>query len=116
MNVRGLTGIALHSPDPDRLARFYNETLGLELSHAEHGNIGLHYEGMVGAVHVALWKPIEKMGLFVPVFRVDDIDSAVAELVDRGVPAIHRTLDIGEGKRVATFRNPDGLAFRLIQL
>ena len=116
IKAQSLAGLVLHSEEPDRLARFYRESLGLPLAPAEHGTVGLHYEGMVGRTHLALWKRTAPFGVLVPVFRVDDIDGVAAELRGRGVPAMHKTLDIGDGKRVATFTDPDGNAFRVIQL
>jgi predicted enzyme related to lactoylglutathione lyase len=77
--------------------------------------VGDHFEGMVGQTHIAIGKPMGQFGVFVPVFRVDDVDAAAGALRERGVEALHKTLDIGDGKRVATFRDPDGNAFRVIQ-
>ena len=114
--AQNVAGIVLHSAEPERLARFYNESLGLGLAPAEHGTVGQHFEGMVGHTHLALWKQTGRFGIFVPVFRVADVERAAAALVARGVEALHKPLDIGEGKRVATFRDPDGNAFRVIQL
>jgi predicted enzyme related to lactoylglutathione lyase len=116
IKAKSVAGIVMHSAEPERLARFYRENLGLPLLPAQHGHVGQHFEGLVGGTHLALWKTVERMGIFVPVFRVDDVEGVATELRGRGIEALHKPLDIGEGKRVASFRDPDGNAFRVIQL
>jgi predicted enzyme related to lactoylglutathione lyase len=116
IRAQSLAGIVLHSEDPARLAAFYKDALGVAVEPVRHGHVGDHFEGMVGQTHVAIWKPMGKFGVFVPVLRVADVDAASAALRERGVEAMHAVLDIGEGKRVATFRDPDGHPVRLIQI
>jgi len=116
IRAKSLAGIVLHSSEPARLAAFYRDALGVGVEPAQHGTVGQHFEGMIGGTHMAIWKPMGKFGVFVPVFRVDDVDVAADALRARGLEAMHATLDIGEGKRVATFRDPDGNAVRLIQI
>jgi predicted enzyme related to lactoylglutathione lyase len=117
MTQLAFSALTMHSEDPTRLAGFYRDVVGLPLALHEHGTVGGHYEGTVGAVHIAVWSASARVGgPFVPVFRVDDLAAALARLAERGVPLLHKPLDIGEGKRVVTFTDPDGNAFRLIEI
>ena len=47
---------------------------------------------------------------------VTAIDACSTELKARGLEALHRIADLGEGKRLASFRDADGNIFRLIDL
>ena len=117
MNTPSLSALTMHSADPSRLARFYREAVGLPLEPHTHGTLPEHHEAFVHGVHFAVWRAGEHVGgPFVPVFRVDDLDAASARLRAASVPALHKPIDLGEGKRVVTFRDPDGNAFRLIQI
>jgi predicted enzyme related to lactoylglutathione lyase len=115
--ILSFSALTMHSSDPERLARFYRDTLSLPLEPHKHGTLGLHHEGDLGTIHFAVWKASERVGgPFVPVFRVADLDAAAAAVARDGVSARHKPLDLGEGKRVISFDDPDGNAFRLIEL
>ncbi len=117
MKILSFSALTMHSAKPDRLVAFYRDALGLPLAPHEHGTVGEHHEGDLGEVHLAVWKASPRVGgPFVPVFRVEDLDASCASLDALGVPALHKTLDLGEGKRVVTFTDPDGNAFRLIEI
>jgi len=115
--ARNLSALTLHSPDPERLARFYREAVGLPLAPHRHGTLAEHQEGMLAGVHFAVWKASEHVGgPVVPVFLVEDLDAAAARMEALGVGALHKPMELGEGKRVITWRDPDGNAFRLIEI
>ncbi len=124
MTAHALTGVVLYSPDPERLARFYREAIGIPFAPSTHGGaIREHNEGMFGGVHFAIWRTTEEhaparggRGALVPVFRVDDVGAWADRLAARDVPMVYPIVELGEGKRVATFADPDGNAFRLIQI
>lgn len=117
MTTLSFSALTIQSRDPDRLAAFYRDTVGLPLAVHDHGPIAGHHEGDLGGVHLAVLKASPTIGgPFVPVFRVDDLDACCARLAARGVPALHRPLDLGEGKRVVTFSDPEGNAFRMIEI
>lgn len=124
MQVLSLSAVTITSPDPERLAEFYRVQLGVPLTAASHGPIKHHYEGWLGAperggVHVAVLKgrsPGEHAGGTAPTFRVQDLAASVSELEAAGVPRLHAIAQIGEGKRLASFRDPDGNVFRLIEI
>lgn len=111
------SALTMHSNEPVRLAEFYRDAVGLPLAVHRHGTLGAHYEGGLGGVHFAVWQASPAVGgPFVPVFRVGNLDAELARLLARGVEARHKPLDIGEGKRVVTFSDPDGNGFRLIEI
>jgi predicted enzyme related to lactoylglutathione lyase len=112
-----LSAITFHSNDPERLARFYAASVGLPFEPHRHGTLPEHFEAFVNGVHFAMWKTHENVGgPIVPVFRVAGVERSTERLAASGVLQLHKPMDIGEGKRVVTFRDPDGNAFRLIQI
>ncbi len=116
-SVTALSALTMHSSNPDRLARFYRDAVGLPLAPHVHGTLAVHYEAFVHGVHFAVWKAGAHVGgPFVPVFLVGDLASAAAKLEALGVDSLHTPMDLGEGKRVITFRDPDANAFRLIEI
>jgi len=117
MSPISFSALTMHSVDPARLSQFYRDIIGLPLTPHAHGTVGDHHEGDLGDVHLAVWKASRRAGgPFVPVFRVDDLDAWLLHLQRAGVPNLHKPLDLGEGKRVVTFTDPDHNAFRLIEL
>ena len=117
LRILSFSALTMHSNEPERLARFYRDALGLPLAPHRHGTLALHHEGDLGGVHFAVWKAAERVGgPFVPVFRIADLDAAAADMARAGASARHKPLDLGESKRVITFDDPDGNAFRLIEL
>jgi len=117
MSPISFSALTMHSSDPARLSRFYRDVIGLPLAPHAHGTVGDHDEGDLGDVHLAIWKASARVGgPFVPVFRVDDLDAWLLHLTSAGVPSLHKPLDLGEGKRVVTFTDPDQNAFRLIEI
>ena len=116
MSVLSLSALTMHSERPGRLAAFYRDVVGVPLAPHSHGTLGEHHEGSLDSVHFAVWKASERVGgPFVPVFRVLSLDEAARRFEGR-VFALHKPLDLGEGKRVITFRDPDDNAFRLIEM
>jgi catechol 2,3-dioxygenase-like lactoylglutathione lyase family enzyme len=120
MNSTALSvaGLVMYSPDPQALAQFYRTALGLPLALASHGATGEHFEGLVGGTHVAIWDARKGHGAapLVPTFRVERIADAEPGVLAAGASQSHRALDIGEGKRVAGYTDPDGRPFRLIEI
>lgn len=117
MQIESLSAIVFTSPDPDRLADFYRTRLGIPFVHESHGPMKDHIETWIGDVHVAIRKGSAHAGGGVsPTFRVKRIDEIVSSLARAGVAAMHKVADIGEGKRLASFRDPDGNVFRLIEI
>jgi predicted enzyme related to lactoylglutathione lyase len=119
MNVQFLSAIVFISSDPARLADFYKTHLGIPLEHESHGPMKDHIEGWLGDVHVAVLKgrgPAEGVGGVAPTFRVQDLDAFVASLAAAGASPIRKIANLGEGKRLASFRDPDGNTFSLLEM
>lgn len=124
MNVLSISAVTITSAHPEALADFYRARLGIAIEPSSHGPMRRHFEGWLGAperggVHFAVLKgpaPARAAGGPAVTFRVRGIEACVAELQAAGVPLVHRIADLGEGKRLASFRDPDGNVFRLIDL
>lgn len=117
MTNSSLSAVTLHSQNPERLAAFYRDAVGIPLAVHAHGTLHDHYEGSLAGIHFAVWKAAAAVGgPVVPVFRVMEIERELERLTRMGVPLMHKLLDIGEGKRVVTFCDPDQNGFRLIQI
>ena len=120
MNVESVSAIVFFSPDPERLAAFYRTQLGIPLAQEAHGPMRHHHEADLGDVHVAVLKGRAPggpdAGGVAPTFRVRNIDACIADLTASGVPPTRKIMELGDGKRLATFRDPDGNAFHLIDL
>jgi hypothetical protein len=115
MKPQSLAGIVRYSQDPDRLAKFYREALDIPVAPTRHGPVKTHHEALFGGVHFAIWGASEGRGI-VPTFRVKELAAASAEMARLGVPAKFGPIDLGEGKLLSSFLDPDGQEFRLIQL
>lgn len=122
MTSDGLSALVFYSPNPARLARFFNDTLGIPFAPSTHdGVVGEHLEATFQRTHFAIWRrspgaaPAGESPI-VPTFRVADLDAHLAALSQADHPPTHPPIDLGEGKRVVTFLDPDGNRFRLIEL
>jgi predicted enzyme related to lactoylglutathione lyase len=118
MTPTHLVGIILSSTQPEQLATFYRETLGIPFEHAQHGRMREHIECEVGEIHFAILKKgqISPASNVAPSFAVSNLSEFVAELQTRGIRTLHPIIDIGDDKRVTTISDPDGNAIRLIQI
>jgi catechol 2,3-dioxygenase-like lactoylglutathione lyase family enzyme len=105
--------------DLEKARKFYNETLGLEVTDAEMGTLGLHL--MDGTTVFVYPKPDHEPASFTILnFEVDDVDQAVDELTKLGV--VFEQYDMGnlqtdkkgigrsdgEGPNIAWFKDPAG--------
>jgi predicted enzyme related to lactoylglutathione lyase len=119
MNVESVSAVLFFSPEPARLAAFYRTHLGIPFEPDHHGAIRDHLEADLGDVHLAVLEgPGRSVGAvgISPTFRVRGLDAFVKSLRDAGAPALEPVLDLGDRKRVASFRDPDGNTFNLIEI
>ncbi|WP_020601129.1 VOC family protein [Spirosoma panaciterrae] len=112
LQVNGLTGVIMSSAEPERLASFYRNVLGIPLALNQHGNTPEHWECDYKGIHYAILQQKVKAQANVNTvlsFAVEDIDEFV-----RGheIQLIHPILDLGEGAFVASFKDPDGNILR----
>lgn len=112
-----LAGLIFYSPAPTSLVAFYRDVLGVPLAEEEHGTVGPHFEGSLAGVHFAVWGEERHMsGPLVPVFRVRDLEGAAARLARAGARQLHKPIDLGDGKHVVGFLDPDQRPLRLIHI
>jgi predicted enzyme related to lactoylglutathione lyase len=113
-----VAGLVLYSPAPQALAAFYERVLGCNLAAVNHGNMGQHFEGLLNGVHIAICdsKRGHATASLVPTFKVPSIRDAEPGLLAAGASIAHRTIELGEGKRVAGYLDPDQRHFRLIEI
>ena len=119
-DTKAFSGFAVD--DLDVAKRFYGEVLGLDVEE-EHGLLNLHLAG--GRDTLVYPKPDHQPATYTILnFPVDDIDSAVEALMERGV-AFEIYEDSGQddkgimrryGPPIAWFRDPAGNIFSVIQL
>ena len=121
MRLTTLDYTVLVVDDLDAAVAFYTEALGLPLGHRSGPYAQLH----TGSCRLALYERsamAETLGVadtdvaaFEIGFKVDDVDRAYTELIDRGAtPAVPPT-DRPWGQRTAYVRDPDGHLVELAQ-
>jgi predicted enzyme related to lactoylglutathione lyase len=112
LKVKGLSGMIMSSAEPERLAKFYKEVLGIPLALNRHGNMPEHWECDYNGIHYAVLKRKaneQSNENIVLSFAVDDIENFVAT---HDIKLIHPIMDLGEGTYVASFKDPDGNTLR----
>jgi catechol 2,3-dioxygenase-like lactoylglutathione lyase family enzyme len=120
-NVKALSGFAVD--DLPKAREFYGQTLGLRMSE-EHGLLQLHIAG--GADIVVYPKADHTPATFTILnFPVDDIESAVDQLAERGVrferydamatDTDDRGIFRGGGPYIAWFKDPAGNILSVLQ-
>jgi len=109
--------------DLDRARRFYEETLGLE---AKKTMVGEVLEVRSGATMINVYRS-EFAGTnkaTALTFDVDDIESEVRDLKDKGcsssqydMPGLEKQSDlsVGEGMKTTWFKDPDGNILSLLE-
>ncbi|MDJ1469251.1 VOC family protein [Xanthocytophaga flava] len=110
--VKGLTGVIMSSAQPERLAKFYKDVLGIPLALNRHGNMPEHWECDYNGIHYAVLKGKENKQpneTIVLSFVVNDIESFVTA---HNIQLLHPIMDLGEGAYIASFKDPDGNILR----
>ena len=124
MNAQALSALVFYSADPERLAKFYREHVGIPFEHHGHGPIRDHLEAWLGGgpgqgIHFAILKgngPEGHRGALAPTFRVQELDRSIESMCAAGVKQVRPAFDIGEGKRLASFADVDGNVFSFIEV
>ncbi len=122
MKILFVAGIAPIVTDPIQGASFYRDHLGLPLKSVSGDYLAV--DGFEGTKHLGIWPLAEAaMSCFgtnvwpseisIPQatieFEVEDVDAAVAELVDLGHSLIHGTRVEPWGQTIARLLGPEGL-------
>ena len=112
----GLGGVIFSSQDPDRLAKFYREVIGLPLELNSHGGLQEHWECDFQGIHFAVMAPWggegqrEPSSAIIPSFVVADIQAFIDH---HKLQTLHPIMKLDEGKYVVTIADVDGNAIRL---
>lgn len=105
-----LKSVVLTSDDPERVAHFYREVVGLDITPERHRGAERHHAGQVGELHFAVharqgfWLPGDSAATIVSF--TDDVARAQARMAAHGVPVVARN-QIGPMPFIAV-RDPDG--------
>jgi predicted enzyme related to lactoylglutathione lyase len=115
MKIKKLRQVFVVAKDLERAVRFWQETLGLELAFRD-GDRWVQFKA--GDVSFALASEAEGQGappgVAVPVFEVEDLDSALAELRAAGAE-VGALRDMGAHGRTAAATPPGGPRIVLFQ-
>ena len=118
-----ISAVIVLSPDPERLARFYSEGLGVHLNPSSHGGGPLHFECDLGDVHFAIHpdpeaqaNPSAPSGRKIKIaFAVADLTELLSGLRSSGVDPIYQPVERGFAT-IAAVLDPDGNTVELTQL
>jgi predicted enzyme related to lactoylglutathione lyase len=120
MNVQAVSAVVFLSKQPERLAGFYRKHLGIAFEPERHGGLEEHFEATMGGMHLAVVPGNGREAAggsgVSPTFRVQGLQGWIDELSGAGVRAVGGVLELGEKRRLVSFRDPDGNLFSLIDL
>ena len=113
LSTNGLSGLILSSTNPERLASFYRDVLGIPLQLNKHGKLPAHWECDFNGVHFAILKESKTetgASNIVPSFAVEDINAFVEY---HHLSMLHPIMSLGGGSYVASIADTDGNVIRL---
>ena len=123
--ARGLGALTLFVEDVDAVSAFYRDVLDLELLFEDDvsavfalGTTAINVLDVRAAAPVVSPTPATSIGGSATMLLslwVDDVDSASAQLVQRGVRLLNGPVDRPWGKRTAAFADPAGTVWELAQ-
>lgn len=112
-----LSALTFTSDDPAQLAAFYRDAIGIPFALNQHGTTHPHQECDLHGIHFAILPSVPNLGGPVtPVFRVNDLEAALATATSAGAALRIKPFSLGKGMPVAGFADPDGNTFRLIEI
>jgi predicted enzyme related to lactoylglutathione lyase len=112
MKVKGLSGLIISSANPERLAKFYKDVMGIPMALNHHGTSPDHWECDYHGIHFAILerknseKPSENI---VPSFYIDDIEQFIAK---NSIKLHEEAMDLGNAFSIG-FKDPDENTVRL---
>lgn len=121
MAVRSICGAILLSDDPEALARFYTEALGLSFEREEHGGLAPHFGVDIGQLHFGIHPPenfkskIAGQARVALTFDVTSVAECQERLERLGASCRQAPHDEGFGT-VASYEDPDGNVFEIVEL
>jgi predicted enzyme related to lactoylglutathione lyase len=119
--IEFLSAVLIVSKNPERLANFYKDVIGLPIEVEQHGETDKHYGCELGDLHFAI-HPInnfegagEGTGTIKLAFSVFDINSFVDKVKSKGHELAYDPKDMGFAKMTA-LTDPDGNYVEFTQL
>jgi predicted enzyme related to lactoylglutathione lyase len=119
---KGLDGILLSSGNTNKLAKFYREVVGLkqtgEYEMGEDGESAYEFSDVQLFInpHDKVKGKNKNPERFMMNFEVEDIEEAVKKLKKNKVKLIQDIYHIEGYGQIATFEDPDGNYFQLVQV
>ena len=113
-----LNHVHLKTPDPEKTAQFYVETLGAKIvGQAGSGGYRLDLHGLSLNVTNFLESQTreQKYGMEHIAIDTDELDNVVEKLKARGINILEQTM-ISGGRRVCFFEGPDGVQLEFIEM
>jgi len=113
-----LNHVHLKTPDPEKTAKFYVDTLGAKIvSQAGTGGYRLDLHGLSLNVtpFIASQTREQKYGMEHIAIDTDEIDALVDKLKAQGINILEQT-SISGGRRVCFFEGPDGVQLEFIEM
>ena len=114
--------VLLVSRDPQRLAAFYRDVLGIPLEEERHDDTHAHFGCEVGDLHFAIHPP-SNFGDHAPgvgsvklAFEVFDLDAFLERLGTHGVTPLYPPRALGKTSRITAVMDPDGNEVEFTQL
>ena len=121
MSVNFFSAVLLISKDPERLARFYRDVVGIPLEEEKHGETEKHFGCELGDLHFAI-HPIENFkgtghgtGSVKLAFTVFDIHTFVERMKSHDIQLAYPPKDTGFSIMTA-LTDPDGNYIEFTQL
>jgi len=119
VNVQGLRTVVVHVADVSRAAAFYERALGLPRVYEHRGRIAVQLGEARLLLHPAELDSTDiataRHGRTELYLGVPDVDAALGELRDKGVPVLQEATDEPWGERDAAVLDPDGYPVYLTQ-
>lgn len=111
--VKKMTGLIMSSPNPQKLALFYRDIMGIPLVLNKHGTFPEHWECDYEGMHYAVLKGRKNecsTQPYVPSFELEDIGMFVSQ---NNLTMLHPLMDLGCGDFVGSINDVDGNMIRL---
>lgn len=121
MAVKSICGVILAARQPDALAGFYADALGLEFERETHGGLDEHFGVDIGQVHFGIHPAVNLRRETVGnasvniAFNVESLAAVTARLAELGARQLAAAHDEGFGV-VAAYEDPEGNSFEVVEL
>jgi predicted enzyme related to lactoylglutathione lyase len=111
--TQGIKTVLHPVSDLTRAKAVYTALLGVEPAHDAPYYVGYETEGQ----HIGLVPNAAQQGMKSPVayWHVEDIEAKLAEVTAAGAMVTEQAHDVGGGRLVAAFTDPDGNVLGLVQ-